>query len=227
MPYVPAGQENCGRRPDPMTTCQPVLHWFDFICPFCYVAQDRNRILRDAGVEIAELPMQIHPEIGPGGAPAPRRTGAVYTWLATEARAAGLVLNWSARIPYSRPALAAAETVRVNQPGRHRAFIAAVFDAYFGHGQDIGDGAVIAECAAASGVDPLLVGSVTTPAVADDALRCPEAWVRAHEVTGTPSWLVGEALVVGLQPREYFVRLGDAVRGDRREQAGVGQEAVA
>jgi hypothetical protein len=29
---------------------QPVLHWYDFICPFCYIAQDRNRILRDNGV---------------------------------------------------------------------------------------------------------------------------------------------------------------------------------
>jgi DSBA-like thioredoxin domain len=49
-------------------TPRPVLHWFDFICPFCYIAQDRNRILRDAGVAVVDLPMQIHPEIGAGGA---------------------------------------------------------------------------------------------------------------------------------------------------------------
>jgi hypothetical protein len=24
----------------------PVLHWYDFLCPFCYVAQQRNAILR-------------------------------------------------------------------------------------------------------------------------------------------------------------------------------------
>jgi hypothetical protein len=40
-----------------------------------------------------------------------------YDRLAEEARAAGLDLNWSSRIPYSRLALAAAETVRINQPG--------------------------------------------------------------------------------------------------------------
>jgi hypothetical protein len=40
-----------------------------------------------------------------------------YDRLAEEARAPGLDLNWSSRIPYSRLTLAAAETVRINQPG--------------------------------------------------------------------------------------------------------------
>jgi 2-hydroxychromene-2-carboxylate isomerase len=97
-----------------------VLHWFDFICPFCYVAQDRNRILRDAGVAVIDLPMQIHPEIGPGGVPAPPRTGPVYEQLAEAAREAGLDLDWPARIPCSRPALAAARRSAPTSPSRTR-----------------------------------------------------------------------------------------------------------
>ena len=95
-------------------TSHHVLHWFDFICPFCYIAQDRNRILREAAVSVIDLPMQIHPEIGPGGALAPPRAGPMYDYLVEEARAAGLELNWSPRIPYSRSALAAAQAVRIN-----------------------------------------------------------------------------------------------------------------
>jgi hypothetical protein len=33
------------------------LHWFDFICPFCYVSQDRDEILIASGFDVAELPL--------------------------------------------------------------------------------------------------------------------------------------------------------------------------
>jgi hypothetical protein len=58
----------------------------DFICPFCYIAPDRNRILRDAGVAVICQPMQIHPEIGLGGTPAPPRSGPMYEQLVAAAR---------------------------------------------------------------------------------------------------------------------------------------------
>ena len=80
-------------------TAQPVLRWSDFIYPFCYIAQDRNRILRGAAVIVVDLPVQIHPDIRPGGAPAPPRTGPMYERLAEEAREAGLELSWSPNIP--------------------------------------------------------------------------------------------------------------------------------
>jgi hypothetical protein len=79
-----------------------------------------------------------------------------YDRLAEEARAAGLHLNWSSRIPYSRLALAAAETIRINQPGSHQAFSAAIFRAYFAIGRDIGDWSVIADCAEEAGIDPFV-----------------------------------------------------------------------
>jgi predicted DsbA family dithiol-disulfide isomerase len=190
-------------------TAQPVLHWFDFICPFCYIAQDRNRILRDAAVTVVELPMQIHPDIGPGGAPAPPRTGSIYAHLAEQAREVGLELNWSLRIPYSRLALAAAETVRINQSESHQAFIAATFHAYFALGKDIGDRAVIAECADDSGIDPFIFKYEMTSGIADNELRYADALAREHHVTATPSWLVNDGqLIVGLQPRAFFMALG-------------------
>lgn len=42
-----------------------VEHWFDFVCPFCYVAQDRNRLLREHGIEVVsrvseEVPWSTH-----------------------------------------------------------------------------------------------------------------------------------------------------------------------
>src|SRR3954465_5460244 len=56
----------------------PVLHWYDFVCPFCYVGQHRTAILVRHGLRVTELPFQIHPEIPPGGMPAGPRNGSMY-----------------------------------------------------------------------------------------------------------------------------------------------------
>jgi predicted DsbA family dithiol-disulfide isomerase len=207
-------------------TPQPVLHWFDFICPFCYIAQDRNRILRDAGVAVIDLPMQIHPEIGPGGAPAPPRIGPTYEQLAAAAREAGLELTWSSRIPYSRSALAAAETVRITQPESHQVFIAAVFHAYFALGKDIEDPAVIAGCAEDGGIDPFVFTDEATSGVVENELRYGVRRAREHHVTGTPSWLVNdEQLIVGLRSRAFFFALGHTLSSTnhRTDQASTGR----
>ena len=188
-------------------TSHHVLHWFDFICPFCYIAQDRNRILRDAAVSVIDLPMQIHPEIARGGAPAPPRTGPMYDHLVDEARAAGLELNWSPRVPYSRFALTAAQAVRINEPEHHPAFNAAVFDAYFARGQDIEDWTVIAECAEAVGVEPFAFRYSMTSGIADNELRFAEEQARRHHVLATPSWVVNDdQLIAGLRPRALLHR---------------------
>jgi predicted DsbA family dithiol-disulfide isomerase len=193
-------------------TSHPVLHWFDFICPFCYIAQDRNRILRDAAVCVVELPMRIHPEIAPGGVPAPPRIGPMYDYLVEEASAAGLELNWSPRIPYSRFALAAAQAVRINEPEYNPAFNAAVFDAYFARGQDIEDWTVIAQCAEAVGVEPFAFQYSMTSQIADNELRFGEEQAREHHVLTTPSWVVNnDQLIAGLRPRAFFVALGHAL----------------
>lgn len=202
-------------------TGQPVLHWFDFVCPFCYIAQDRNRILREAGLCVIDLPMQIHPEIGPGGAPAPPREGPMYDDLVDEARAAGLELNWSPRIPYSRFALAAAEAVRINEPEYHPAFTAAIFDAYFARGQDIEDWTVITTCAEAVGVEPYTFKYSMTSGIADNELRFAELQAREHHVLATPSWVVPDGqLIAGLRPRAFFIELSQALRSaDGRHDA--------
>jgi hypothetical protein len=45
----------------PLPAPGTVLYWFDFICPFCYVGQQRNQILERHGLTIVQLPFQIHP----------------------------------------------------------------------------------------------------------------------------------------------------------------------
>ena len=78
-----------GRLNDP----RAVLHWYDFLCPFCYVAQSRNEILHGRGYVVVELPFEAHPNIPPSGANAGPRHGPMYANLEREARDAGLTLH--------------------------------------------------------------------------------------------------------------------------------------
>ena len=118
---------NEASQEDPRT----VLHWYDFICPFCYVGQQRNAILARSGLHLVELPFQAHPDIPHGGIPAGVRTGPTYPMLEREARAARLPLNWPPRLPNSRTALAAAEWVRRHQPDAFPRFHRDLFAAHF------------------------------------------------------------------------------------------------
>jgi predicted DsbA family dithiol-disulfide isomerase len=137
------------RQEDPRTT----LHWYDFICPFCYVGQQRNAILVRSGLQLVELPFQAHPDIPPGGIPAGNRTGPTFVRLEREARAAGLPLNWPPRLANSRMALAAAERVRRHQPHAFPRFHRDLFAAHFALGENLEDPAVIDRHASESGID--------------------------------------------------------------------------
>ncbi|TDD36018.1 DsbA family protein [Nonomuraea terrae] len=186
-----------------------VLHWFDVICPFCYVAQQRNAILEGRGLAVVHLAFQIHPEIPAGGIEAGPRVGPMYAALEREAAAAGLPLNWPARLPDTRRALAAAEWVRLNTAQASAGFIRRLFEAHFVLGEDLGDPAVIERHAARAGVDVAGLRAGLDSGAGFAALAEAESLGARHGVRATPSWLIAGELVSGLLPPEEFERLAD------------------
>jgi predicted DsbA family dithiol-disulfide isomerase len=118
---------------EPNVTNSPgtVLHWYDFLCPFCYVGQHRTAILMRYGLDVVALPFQAHPDIPPGGIPAGPRHGLMYAMLEREASEAGLPLNWPPHLPDTRRTLAAAEWARRHQPGVFHQFHKDLFAAHF------------------------------------------------------------------------------------------------
>lgn len=181
-----------------------VEHWFDFICPYCYVAQDRNRVLRRHGIHVVEHGLRIHPEIGPGGVPAGPRTGPAYEFLAREAEAAGLGLHWTERIPYSRPALAAFEWLSDADPEDGERFAEAVFSAYFADGRDIESADLLVTLADEAGGDAGGLRAALASAAMNDALNRSAALASENGVAATPTWVGGGQRISGLRPRAWF-----------------------
>ncbi|MER7442515.1 DsbA family oxidoreductase [Micromonospora avicenniae] len=192
-----------------MEPSNSVLHWFDFICPFCYVGQQRNEILERRGLEVVHLPFQIHPEIPDGGVEAGPRTGPMYEALEREAAEAGLPLNWPRRLPNTRKALTAAEWIRRSRPDVSGDFNRALFAARFELGEDIGDRAVVERHAAEVGVDLDALRSALDDGSALAFLAESESLGARLGVRATPTWLIAGELVSGLLPRQEFERLAE------------------
>jgi predicted DsbA family dithiol-disulfide isomerase len=189
-----------------------VLHWYDFLCPFCYVGQQRNSIFEARGFEVVDLPFQAHPDIPPGGRLVGPRSGAMYERIEEEARAAGLPLVWPDRLPDTRMALAAAEWVRQHAPRSFPAFEKGLFAAHFALGENLGDRDVIDRHAVEAGVvDVAALHAALESGVAYGLVDRAEVMGRRVGVQGTPAWLIRGRLIPGLYPREQFEQLAEAL----------------
>ena len=181
-----------------------IAHWYDFLCPFCYIGQQRNALLTRHGLHVLELPFQAHPDIPPGGVAAGPRTGTMYLSLEREAREAGLPLRWPPRLPNTRRALAAAEWARRHRPDAFSPLHKGLFDAHFVLGEDLEDPAVIDHHARESGIDLAALHAAFADGSAITAVTEAEMVGRDYGVQGTPAWLLGRQLIMGLRPAAEF-----------------------
>jgi predicted DsbA family dithiol-disulfide isomerase len=192
---------------DPRT----VLHWYDFLCPFCYVGQSRDVILKRHALTVIELPYQAHPDIPPGGVAAGARNGPMYAQLERQAEEAGLPLRWPSRLPNTRRALAAAEWVRLAYPDLSEQLNKDLFSAHFAQGEDLGDPAVIDRHAQALGVDLDALHAALAEPGAEAAVARSEALGQEFGVRGTPAWWLSGQLISGLLPAADFERLAASI----------------
>lgn len=193
------------RLNDPRT----VLHWYDFLCPFCYIAQDRNRILVRDGLDVVEIPFQAHPEIPAGGIVIGVRNGQMYTRLEREAKELGLPLHWPSRLPNTREALGAAEWVRRYQPREFPKLHSALFQAHFALGEDIGDRAVIERHASAAGIELPALEAAWADGRTAGLVSESEELGRKCGVQGTPAWFLNGHLISGLRSVADFELLAN------------------
>jgi len=184
-----------------------VLHWYDFICPFCYVGQARTAILEEHRLTVVKMPFQTHPEIPPEGIAAGPRHAPMYSMLEREARAAGIPLKWPSRLPNTRPALLATEWVRIHHPDSFAQLYRDIFAAHFALGEDIGDPEVIDRLVIEAGVDMTALDEALASGAAEEAVLEAESLGRGQGVSGTPAWLISGNLITAFRPPSDFKRM--------------------
>jgi 2-hydroxychromene-2-carboxylate isomerase len=173
---------------------QRVRHWYDFGCPYSYVAQHRTAVLRRLGLYPDLLPYSVHTETGASDA-GQCRDSAGHRLLERAAADAGLTLRWPRRMPHTRDALRVAEWVRQYQPDRFDALYQRVFAAHFAQGDDIGDRDLIYALADHAGVDVAGVRAAMADGTAEAAVVTSESAARQRGITRPPAWLIGDRVM--------------------------------
>jgi predicted DsbA family dithiol-disulfide isomerase len=183
----------------------------DPICPWCFIGRQHMRaaldILAGQGMRftVSWRPLQLNPDMPKAGLPRADYRRAKFGSLeqghrlddqvAAAAQAAGLRINHD-RIARTPNTLAAHRLIRLAGSGEQQdAVVGRLFEDYFVDGRDIGDASVLADAAAAAGMDR----ASTLAALASDAGRAEveqeDAAVRRAGLQGVPAFVVRNRLV--------------------------------
>ena len=163
-------------------------------------------------------PFQLNPEMPVGGMD--RRSymeskfggqqGAVKAYLPVQqhAEAAGLKIKFDkvARTPNTLDAHRLIHWAGLE--GRQTAVVSAIMRAYWREGRDIGNAGVLADIAAAAGMDRAVTARLLASDADADDIRARDADARAKGVTAVPTFLIAQQYVVsGAQPPEVWGRV--------------------
>jgi predicted DsbA family dithiol-disulfide isomerase len=201
----------------------------DAICPWCYIGKRQLEralaiLARDGlSFQIHWNPFQLNPDMPKEG----RDRAAYRAWKfgsqekataldqrITEA-AAAVGLRFRTDLMTRTPNTIDAHRLIwfAGQNGGQDATMEAVFKAYFIEGRDIGDHAVLADCAAEAGLPRQAVLDFLQGDLADKEMRAADQAAREAGVSGVPSFFLdGYNLFSGAMPAET---IADALRRGR------------
>jgi predicted DsbA family dithiol-disulfide isomerase len=162
-----------------------------------------ERLEREYPVRITWEPFELHPETPPEGRP--RRPRVRPSPVDAAARAAGLEMSAPPLVANSRLALEASEFVRERAPAAFAAFHHGIFRAYFAEGRNIGEPAVLAAVARASGIRGEELHAALSERRYRDRVADKIQWAYANGLASTPTFLFDNRfVVVGAQDYEFF-----------------------
>ncbi|MDR3531723.1 MAG: DsbA family oxidoreductase [Rhodopila sp.] len=210
----------------------------DAICPWCYIGKRQlERALATLAGEgrtfqVHWNPFQLNPDMPKEG----RDRAAYRAWKfgsaekaaaldqrITEA-AAGVGLAFRTDLMTRTPNTIDAHRVIwfAGQNNVQDAAMEAVFKAYFIEGRDIGDHAVLADCAAEAGLPRQAVVDFLAGDLADKEMRAADRAAREAGVSGVPSFFLdGYSLFSGAMPAETIataLRRGRTVLRERQQE---------
>ena len=178
----------------------PIEFWFDYSSPYGYLASERiEAIAARHGRDVAWRPLLLGAVFKvTGGAPlidAPMKGAYALRDMHRSAREHGIAFDLPERFPIgavaaSRATLWLQGHEDAGHATRATALIHALYRAYFAHGRDISDPAVVLDAAAALGVERAELERALGDATVKDALRATVERAIERGVFGSPTCIV-------------------------------------
>jgi len=188
-----------------------VEFFFDVGSPTTYLAWTQlPKLAADCGAAIVWRPMLLGAVFKATGNASPVTVPAKGRWMlqdmARHARRYGVPFAMNPHFPINTlPLMRGAVGIQMREPDRLAAYLAAVFDAMWCRGLNLGDPAVLAATLSEAGFDPAAMAALAAdPEVKAQLLAHTEEAI-ARGVFGAPTFFVGEAMFFG-QDRLEFVR---------------------
>ena len=172
--------------------------WSDYLCPWCYVGQDRSEQIASFGVSVVHRPYELHPEISAAGAAirSDGRMAPTFARIAAECAEIGLPFRAPERMPNTRRALETAEWVRIHHPASAPGLHAGLFHAHFAAGLAIDDPDVIDQLVDDSGAPAAEVRAAVDGGAGVPLVDASMGEARAEGVSSTPTWVLDDGFVI-------------------------------
>ena len=193
----------------------------DPVCPWCYIGKaNLDRALEahaDHPFRIEWHPFQLNPDMPSEGVDkhdylaakfGEDRLVQMHLRLKEASRAAGAEIDPDTprRMPNTLDAHRVIHWAGLE--GRQTAVVSAIMRAYWREGRDIGNAGVLADIAAASGMDRAVTARLLASDADADDIRARDADARAKGVSAVPTFLIAQQYVVsGAQPPEVWSRV--------------------
>ena len=193
----------------------------DPVCPWCYIGKaNLDRALEahaDHPFRIEWHPFQLNPDMPPEGVDkhdylaakfGEDRLVQMHLRLKEASRAAGAEIDPDTprRMPNTLDAHRLIHWAGLE--GRQTAVVSAIMRAYWREGRDIGNAGVLADIAAAAGMDRAMTARLLASDADADDIRARDADARAKGVSAVPTFLIAQQYVVsGAQPPEVWGRV--------------------
>jgi len=180
-----------------------VIVYSDYVCPFCFIGKKRaDRLARDMDVEVDWRGIEIHPEYPAEGIPSERLNRAymhrAWTFVRALAKEDKLKIREPNKVSNTRRSLRLAEYAK--EKGKFQDYHDEVFKAYFQEQKDINDILTLREICEKIGLDGDEVGKILKSDIYEDRIRAYEAEAATLGITGVPTFVIGEEVLVGAHP---------------------------
>lgn len=193
----------------------------DPVCPWCHIGKaNLDRALEsrpDHPFRIEWHPFQLNPDMPREGVDkhsylaakfGEDRLQTMHLRLKEASRAAGAEIDPD--VPQRMPnTLDAHRLIHwAGLDGRQSPVVAALFRAYWKEGRDIGNPSVLADIAAACGMERAMVARLLASEADADDIRARDEDARRKGVNSVPTFLIAQQYVVtGAQPPEVWARV--------------------